>query len=301
MQTTPMESPKPTALVITAAGINCDVELAYAFDVAGATTTSLHLNELMHDPSIIDAFDLIGMPGGFSFGDAIAAGRVMALHMRESLYPAIVAAIERGVPIFAPCNGFQIAAQVGLLPGPLDVDDWPAEPPAPTIALSQNKDGEFVNRWTRVELPPSKCIWTQNLQATEATLRLPSAHGEGRLMVADPSIIASLEANEQVALRYHPNDNFNGSTNAIAGICDRSGLVFGLMPHPERFTRWVQHPFWTRLSEDDQQHEPIGLQMFRNAVQFVNEKKSSPKLTAATAQSPNHSIATSPNVSPADR
>src|SRR5262245_47448521 len=126
-----MPAHAPSALVITTAGINCDEELAHAFSLAGAAPRFVHLNLLMDDPAIIDQFDLIGLPGGFSYGDAIAAGRIAAQLMRRTLYPAFVRAIERGTPIIAPCNGFQIAAQMGLLPGPVTGEPWPSKAPRP--------------------------------------------------------------------------------------------------------------------------------------------------------------------------
>lgn len=269
------------ALIITAAGINCDGELGRAFELAGAQPEFVHLNQLIAEPSIIDSFDLIGVPGGFSFGDAIAAGRVMAALMRQHLYAAFVRAIERRVPIFAPCNGFQIFCQMGLLPG-IDSDaTWPDAPPTPTIALAQNQRGRFVDDWSRVSFPESCCIWTAGLTAAEDTLLLPSAHGEGRFVVDDPSIVEHLRSNGQIAAQYHADDNFNGSTDDIAGICDASGCVFGLMPHPERYVRWEQHPFWTRLEPSSTGQEPIGLQMFRNAVRFAAQ---STKRNGATSE-----------------
>lgn len=260
----------PTALIITAAGINCDLELTRAFELAGCEATSLHLNELLADPSLTDTFDLIGIPGGFSYGDAIAAGRVMAQLMRQHLYGPLVRAIERGTPIVAPCNGFQILSQMGLLPGPPPGEPWPEQPPTPTIALAQNQGGRFVDRWTRVEFPgESRCIWTRDITGDHDTLRLPNAHGEGRFVVDDPAIIDRLAAHGQIAVQFHADDNFNGSMAGIAGLCDATGLVLGLMPHPERSTRWTQHPFWTRLDDAAMNAEPPGLQIFRNAVAHV--------------------------------
>lgn len=258
---------QPKALVITAPGINCDLELAHAFEQAGAAPHLVLLSELSRDSSRVDEFDLIGLPGGFSFGDDIAAGRIMGALMRRTLYPALAAAIERGVPMICPCNGFQIAVQAGLLPGPEPGARWPSAPAAPTVALSQNSSARFHDGWTRMEVPAAtRCIWTQGLQAEGPAAMLPSAHGEGRLVASD-DLLDALESQGQVAMRYHEADDFNGSMRRIAGICDSSGLVLGLMPHPERFTRWTQHPHWTRLSPHVRRAEPLGLRMFRNAVQ----------------------------------
>jgi len=255
----------PTALIITTSGINCDQELAEAFRRAGAQPYSVHLNRLMQDQQPIDDADLIGLPGGFGYGDAVAAGRIAATLMRERLYPALRRAIGRGVPMIAPCNGFQTAVQLGLLPG---FDLSGESPPAPVTALTTNDSARFVDRWVRVEVPASsRCIWTRTLAGADPALRLlPVAHGEGRF-VTDDETLARLEANGMIALRYAADDDPNGSRDHIAGICDPSGLVLGLMPHPERYINWTDHPRWTRLSEDHRRGDPPGLAMFRAAVE----------------------------------
>lgn len=254
------------ALVITAPGINCDLELCRAFELAGVSVDSIHLRRLARHPGIIDRFQLIGLPGGFSYGDDIAAGRVMAQLIRASLYTALSSAVERGVPMIAPCNGFQIAVQSGLLPGPAPGARWPESAAAPTVALTQNASARFADVWTRVEIPvETRCVWTKGLRLEGETALLPCAHGEGRF-VADDETLEHLASNGQVALRYAASDNFNGSMGNIAGICDASGLVFGLMPHPERYTRWTHHPTWTRLAAAAREGDPPGLAMFRQAV-----------------------------------
>jgi phosphoribosylformylglycinamidine synthase subunit PurQ / glutaminase len=264
----------PNALVITAAGINSDVELARAFRQAGADVESLHLNQLVAQPGLIDRFDLIGLPGGFSFGDAVAAGRIMAAMIRQSLYQPLVRAVERGVPIIAPCNGFQIAVQAGLLPGPIGpTTAWPSKPARPTIALAQNTSARFIDRWVRIDITAdTRCIWTRDLDLTPATAMLPIAHGEGRFIAESDQLLDQLEAAGQVAVCYAADDNPNGSIRHVAGICDPSGLIFGLMPHPERYTEWTQHPLWTRMRESLPDADPPGLQMFRNAVEHVRSR-----------------------------
>jgi phosphoribosylformylglycinamidine synthase I len=259
--------PSPRALIVTTAGINCDRELAHAFDLAGAQPEFVHLNKLMNDPRLIEAFNLIGLPGGFGYGDAIAAGRIAAQLMRRTLYSSFVRAIERGVPIIAPCNGFQTMVQMGLLPGPAIGEAWPSAPPRPSVALTTNESARFIDRWCGVEIPASThCIWTQGIELETTTGLLPIAHGEGRFVPESDDLLHRLEDAGQVALRFAANDNPNGSAGHIAGICDSTGLVFGLMPHPERYTSWTQHPFWTRLSRHEMVGEPLGLRMFRNAV-----------------------------------
>ncbi len=254
------------ALIITAPGINCDLELAEGFALAGAKPTSVHINQLIENPNMIDDANLIGLPGGFSYGDSIAAGRIMANLMRKTLYPKFIEALKRSVPIIAPCNGFQTAVQLGLLPGPTPGNQWDEHAPKPTVALAQNTSARFVDKWVEFHVPSNtRCIWTKNIQATPENSVIPIAHGEGRF-VASEDTLRSLEENGQIACRYSSDDNPNGSMGDVMGICDSSGLVFGLMPHPERFLRWTQHPIWTRLPEKQKRGNTIGLQMFINAV-----------------------------------
>ena len=262
-------TPVGSALVITAPGINCDAELAEAFSLAGARPVLETLQSLRRNPGRVDRHRWIGLPGGFSYGDDIAAGRVMAALMRRDLYPALAAAVRRGVPIIAPCNGFQIAIQCGLLPGPDGGESWPETPAPPSVALRSNRSARFEDRWTSVEYPAeSRCIWTRGLVGEGPSAVLPSAHGEGRF-TTDEDTLAALEAGGRIAVRYAAGENFNGSLGAVAGICDASGLVLGLMPHPERYLHWNRHPQWTRLRDADMQGHPPGLAIFRNAVEHV--------------------------------
>ncbi len=247
-----------------------------AFEAAGARADLLHLDALINNPALCDNYDLFGFPGGFSFGDDIASGRIFAMKVRERLYPALREALNRGCPVIGACNGFQVLVQVGLLPGPGGTQrEWPSAPPAQTVALADNQDARFHDRWVPVTYETSSvCIWTRGL--TEAfpaeshadAFHLPVAHGEGRFVTASEAVLADLEAGGQVAVRY--GDNYNGSQNAIAGICDASGLVFGLMPHPERFLEWNRHPWWTRLPTSTRAQETPGLRMFRNAVEVAS-------------------------------
>ena len=256
---------RPTALVLTAAGINCDRELVEAFELAGADVTSVHLTTLLKQADLIDDFDLIGLPGGFSYGDAIAAGRILSSMLSGGVRDRLHAAIDRGVPMIAPCNGFQIAVQAGLLPGP-----WSDAPASTETALLENDGGRFVDRWVRVEYPTSRCICTQGLGSTGDAAVLPIAHGEGRFHAA-PDTMQRLESEGRIAVRYAADDDPNGSIGRVAGICDHTGLVLGLMPHPERYVHWTQHPTWTRIGAtiDD----PPGLQMFRAAVDHAKRNK----------------------------
>jgi phosphoribosylformylglycinamidine synthase subunit PurQ / glutaminase len=260
----------PRALVIRTAGTNCDGEMVRAFTLAGAPAQTIHLHQLVKDPGRLAEFDLIGFPGGFSYGDDIASGRIFAMRAREHLYPALREAIMRGCPMIGACNGFQVMVQVGLLPGPGVGGQWPGDAPPPqTVALTDNINARFVDRWVPVTFEPgSRCVWTRGLAEVHNTdtHMLPVAHGEGRF-VAPPEVIADLESTGRIAMRY--SDNYNGSEAAIAGICDASGLIFALMPHPERYLDWTRHPYWTRLPEGTRRGETIGLRMFRNAVEVA--------------------------------
>lgn len=270
------------ALVLRAPGTNCDAEMCRAFELAGASVDLVHVDRLCADPAIVEGFDLIGFPGGFSYGDDIASGRIFAMRLRERLYPALRDAARRGVPMIGACNGFQVMVQVGLLPGPAPGADWPEDgAPAQTCSLAHNAGGRFIDRWCRVLTNPhSPCIWTQGLErflapgsAGSDLLMLPIAHGEGRFVTNSAQTLSALVANNQVAMTYV--DNPNGSSASIAGVCDPSGRIFGLMPHPERYLDWTRHPFWTRLSASDRQGPTPGALMFRNAVEAARAVRSS--------------------------
>jgi phosphoribosylformylglycinamidine (FGAM) synthase-like amidotransferase family enzyme len=158
---------------------------------------------------------------------------------------------------------------VGLLPGVEGA--WPARAPAPSVALADNVSDRFEDRWSRMEIPPAtRCVWTAGLAERfgQETLMFPSAHGEGRFVASDETI-GTLEAGGQVAIRYAEGDNFNGSAGRIAGICDPSGRIFGLMPHPERYLSWAHHPWATRLERGEGVGDTPGLAVFRNAVEAV--------------------------------
>ncbi|MDX2115965.1 MAG: phosphoribosylformylglycinamidine synthase subunit PurQ [Planctomycetota bacterium] len=256
----------PTAIVVRAAGTNCDQEMVRAFSMAGATPSLVHLDQLIRDPAALDRFDLIGFAGGFSYGDDCGAGRVQAVRVREHLLTPLREAVDRGVPVIGACNGFQVLVQTGLLPGPAEEPWDPAHQP---VALAANAGARFIDDWVRVRFEPdSVCVWTRGLAeahdlAPEAMM-LPIAHGEGRFVASSERVVHALESSGQVALRYV--DNVNGSEAAIAGICDVSGRVLGLMPHPERYLSWHNHPFWTRLGPAQRRGDALGLRMFKNAV-----------------------------------
>ena len=253
---------KPNCLIVRTAGTNCELELAHAFELAGAATRTVHLNRLIAEPSIIDEAGIIGFPGGFSYGDDIAAGRILANRLRQRLLGSLQGAIRRGVPIIGICNGFQVLVKLGLLPAP--------ETAAQTTTLADNSGGRFIDRWVGLEVDPDTCcIWTRSIERLE----LPIAHGEGRFVPQSDEVLRGLQEGHQVVLRYAEEGlwagNPNGSVDRFAGICDPTGLVLGLMPHPERNTHATHHPLWTRRGASGGAGTPAGLCFFQNAVAHV--------------------------------
>ena len=268
---------KPKALLLRSAGTNCDVETAYAFELAGAAAEAVHINKLLQEQTLLEGFQLMAIPGGFSYGDDIAAGRILANQIAHHLAGPLRSFIDAGKPIIGICNGFQVLVKAHLLPGAADADD-----PRQTCTLANNHCGRFVDRWVHLAVRPGHCVWTR--QFTEerdgpAVIELPVAHGEGKFVPADESVRQSLWANGQIALTYAKADgspaggefpdNPNGSIDDIAGVCDATGLVFGLMPHPERYVDPTQHPAWTR--QRPLPAEGQGLAFFRSALRHVRD------------------------------
>lgn len=260
---------KPTTLILRTAGTNCDGETAYAFERAGAATEKLHVNQLLRDPALLDKYQMLALPGGFSYGDDISAGRILANQIAHHLRDAFHAFVDSGRPVIGICNGFQVLVKTDLLPGPL------VGRSGQTCTLAHNDSGRFTDRWVRLSSRSRKCIWTGGLE----NLDLPIAHGEGKFVPADDAVRQALWAEDAVALVYtrpdgspaagHFPDNPNGSVEDIAGVCDASGLILGLMPHPERYVDPVQHPAWT--AQRPRPEEGAGLRIFRNAVAYARE------------------------------
>ena len=234
-----------SALVLRTAGTNCDRETVLALEAAGAVVDLVHLHRLIESPSRLDEFAILVLPGGFSYGDDIAAGRVLGYEVRQRLAAPFDAFVARGGFVLGVCNGFQALVDTGLLEGPGKGG------PQRSIALSANESGHFECRWVTLRNEPCVCPWLEPGEVWP----VPVAHGEGRLVFRDAAVLERLRKAGQVALRYVTRDGGpaaypdcpNGSTEAIAGVCDATGRVLGLMPHPERNVTPRHHPRWTRL------------------------------------------------------
>jgi len=235
---------RPRALVLRTAGTNCDHETERALRLAGAEASVLHLGRLLEEPQRLDELDILVIAGGFSYGDDVAAGRVWGLELRHGLAQALRAYVERGGHALGVCNGFQVLVESGLF-------DSTGEDGERDIALTNNESNHYECRWVTLESLGCACPWIEPGEL----MPTPVAHAEGRFVVRDGATLERLEARRQIALRYvtpeggpasYP-ENPNGSVGAIAGICDPTGRVLGLMPHPERNLDPWQHPHWTRL------------------------------------------------------
>ena len=234
---------RPVALVLAAAGTNRDHDVAFALDLAGAESRIVLLSDLIERPSLLSDGQMAVIAGGFSYADALGAGRMFALQLEHRIGEALRGFVTAGKPVIGICNGFQVLTRTGLLPG----------------ALGHNESGHFQCQWVHLDAPTSRCIWTSGITSIDC----PIAHGEGRYTHADPS---GLAAAGQVALRYSAL-NPNGSVDSIAGVCDPTGVVLGLMPHPENHVIARQFPGFTAGDRGD-----LGLALFEQGVRYAKER-----------------------------
>ncbi len=243
--------------VLTGDGINCAPETAWAFELAGGEAEILHVNDLLDVPHRLLDFDGLALPGGFSFGDDLGSGQLLALKLRHSMGNVLQQFVARGAPIIGICNGFQVLTKLGLLP-------FPQEERA--VAIGSNQQGRFINKWVELECSAnSVCIWTKGLEQ----LSLPIRHGEGRVVLRadqEDRLYRRLRDNGQIVLRY--TETVNGSYDRIAGLCDPSGLIFGLMPHPEAHLLNIQHPQNSAMPF----LEASGLKIFQNIVDYCQSR-----------------------------
>ncbi len=262
---------RPKVCVLRAAGTNCDKETAFAFLKVGAGAELVHINKFISGQRDFSDYQILAIPGGFTYGDDIAAGKILANELRFKLAKEIKRFIQEGKLIIGICNGFQILVKSGLLPG----NDALRQEASFTI----NDSAKFEDRWvylrnTQYAIRNTKCVWVKDLPEI---IYLPVAHGEGKFVTQDKEVLQRLKKNKQIVFQYcdgkgrfkgYP-DNPNGSKANIAGICDTTGRIFGLMPHPERHIDVLQHP---RGMQNKNRQAGDGLQIFRNGVEYAKRQ-----------------------------
>ena len=255
---------KPHVLILRAPGTNCDQETAYAFELAGATTEIVHINQWLEAPRLVDQFQIVCIPGGFSYGDDVAAGVILAGKFNQHLKGILPEFVEKDRLVLGICNGFQVLIKTGML-----LQDSENRLAA---TLTWNDSAKFEDRWVHLKADQRKSVFVRGIRS----IYLPVAHAEGKLVPAKNESIEAWNEAGQIALRYSaPSDmtevrigyplNPNGSVADIAGVCDPTGKMFGLMPHPERYIDPTHHPHWTRLKGPEAIDGRI---IFENAVQF---------------------------------
>lgn len=245
-------------LVIRAAGINCEDELMDAWRLAGGVPHLIHIHRLIEDPARINDFQVLAIPGGFSYGDDVSAGKILANQILHFLRDRLRMFVDGGGLLLGICNGFQVLVKAGLLPS--------ATNESPAMTVWRNRSGKYEDRWVRLRATTDRCPFL----VRDAEMFVPVAHAEGRVVLAS----GGETDRTHTALRYIGSDaapprypaNPNGSDCDIAGVTDDTGRILGLMPHPERFVHREQHPYWTRLQTEG---EPSGLTFFKNAVAFL--------------------------------
>jgi phosphoribosylformylglycinamidine synthase len=251
----------PKALILRAPGANCDLETQFALELAGAKTERIHINRLRENPALFQDFQILVIPGGFTYGDDVAAGKILAVQLSHFLGDALRKFRDAEKLILGICNGFQALLKAGLI--------IPPDEDGPLATLAHNAHGQFEDRWITLQPTPGKCPFLTGYDR----FLLPVAHGEGNFICRAPWILKGLDQAGQIVLCYVDEQgkpgpypvNPNGSQGDVAGVCDPSARVLGLMPHPERHVLPTQHPCWTRQGLAP---EGEGLRLFRNAVNY---------------------------------
>ncbi len=247
--------------IVTGYGINSDYESKHAFELAGAEVVQrVHLKDLIEKRILLDDYHILMLPGGFAFGDHLGSGRVMANKFRFNLKNDLTQFIDNGKLIFGVCNGFQILVKMGILPG---LPDYSGQ----IVSLVGNDSGHYEDRWVQLENHSSPCVWTKNYAPH---VDVPVRHGEGKFVIKETEILKKLWEKNLIPFTYHPNlypNNPNGAIDGIAAICDPTGRIFGMMPHPECHVYPYHHPQWTRNFDDRE----MGLKIFQNGVQFARD------------------------------
>jgi phosphoribosylformylglycinamidine synthase len=252
------------AIVLRAAGINCDLETEHALELAGAKARRVHINRIIEDKSTLDEFQIIVFPGGFSYGDDVAAGKILANQVVHHLYEPVQKFIDDGKLVLGICNGFQVLVKAGILPSNNSTGKQGA------VTITYNDSGKYEDRWVYLAPQTEKCIFIE----PDRQVYMPVAHAEGKVVTKDTDTLKKLKSDGHIAFKYVDKNgkegdypiNPNGSMDSIAGLTDTTGRVLGLMPHPERYVRPTQHPHWTRL---EKRQDSDGMTMFDNAVKYI--------------------------------
>jgi len=256
--------------ILFTAGTNCDEETIRAFDIAQAKAERVHINALKKKKNLLREYQILCIPGGFTYGDYISAGKILANELQYILEDNLSEFIKQGKLILGICNGFQVLVKAGILPG---FSKQSKAKPKQIVTLDTNDSNRFECRWIYLKVNPrSSCVFTKNI---DKVVPLPVAHAEGKFVVDRRRTLQKLINNNQIVFTYVDENgrkanypyNPNGSIADIAGICDSTGHIFGLMPHPERFSSIYHHPRWN--SEDIK--EPAGLKIFNNAVEYAKQ------------------------------
>ncbi|MFN2298559.1 MAG: phosphoribosylformylglycinamidine synthase I [Anaerolineales bacterium] len=267
---------KPRALILHANGINRDIETADALEQAGAAADIVHLNQLRGGETQWEKYQILVIPGGFSYADALGGGKLMALEMNVYFADQVREFVESGKPVLGICNGFQALVKSGILPGSIGKKKKTAKGKSAAgipATLTFNESGRFECRWVHLKSASQKCIWTDEL---EDLVYCPVAHGEGRFVLGASKDLKALQRQDMIALTYVRADgspakgaypeNPNGSLADIAGICNEKGNVLGLMPHPEDHIHNWQHPRFSRNESGR-----LGLALYENGVYYAEE------------------------------
>ncbi len=251
------------ALVLYGYGINCEKESRYVIEKSGGQAEILHVNKVLDNPRLLEDYNMLFIPGGFSFGDDIGSGKVFANKMEFKLKDQLLEFVKDGKLVLGICNGFQVLVKMGLLPEP----DFRQR-----VTLIGNDSGHFEDRWVVLKAnKKSPCIFTKGIDYLLAPVR----HGEGKFVPENDGVLEELKAKNQIVFQYTNKDgrlagypyNPNGSVLNVAGICDSSGRVFGMMPHPEAFNIIENCPYWVR----GHVKEALGLRVFKNAVDYLKD------------------------------
>jgi phosphoribosylformylglycinamidine synthase len=252
------------SLVLSGYGINCEAESKHVIEKAGGSADIVHINKLIEQPNLLEGYNMLFVPGGFSFGDDIGSGKVFSNKLKFRLSDNLLDFVKSEKLVLGICNGFQVLVKMGLLPTP-DLEQ--------RVTITANDSGHFEDRWVALKANErSPCVFTKGIKL----ILLPVRHGEGKFIAKDKETLDGLVNNEQVVFQYVDDRgkladypyNPNGSQRNIAGICDKSGRIFGMMPHPEAFNIIQNCPYWTTGLIKEAQ----GMKLFSNAVEYFKDK-----------------------------